>query len=519
MIFDERRPLPKDGRYCAYLRKSREEERAEQLGQEKDVLARHEAMLKITADMRGHEIEKAYREVLSGESIAERDAIKDLIVDVEAGKWDGIYVVAVDRLARGNKKDQGAICELLEAYETFVITTSCYYDCSNEQDLDAVANLLDDAHKEYKAAAKRMHAGAVLSVLQGQFIGSFVPYGFEKTVTEDGKRSLAPVEEEAKWVVKMFEWYDEGDTMWGIAKRLNDLGVDPPRRSKGAGWRKEGVTGILKNPCYAGWAVWGRHKSKKKFSTDVMKRKRVHYRDDNYIKAPALWDPIVSQELFNRVQERIKGNKPFSPSTNTVNPLAHLLFCSGCGRSMLYLTNSRDGKRRYQHQNWYANCGQKGTFASVVLDKLADVLQARVDDIEVSLEAGKQTRERAQAQEAADRLAKQLADLDKQETELARLRAKGEITAEVMRRAQAEVGDERAQAKERLAEANRTLEREEHAEALATTLHKAIEVIRDPEAPGAAKNKFLRDVIDRIEYSNDSEPGSDDKLRLEVYLK
>ena len=61
MYIKERRQLPQDGRYCMYLRKSREEERAEKAGRETDVLGRHNTMLTLSSQMRGHEIEHVYR--------------------------------------------------------------------------------------------------------------------------------------------------------------------------------------------------------------------------------------------------------------------------------------------------------------------------------------------------------------------------------------------------------------------------------------------------------------------------
>lgn len=520
MYAPEKRELPREGRFCCYLRKSREEEKAELAGFDNDVLGKHDVMLHYTAEMRGHEIERVYREVKSGETIAERDDIKKLIKDVEDGMWDGIYVMAVDRISRGGKRDQGAICDLLECTGTFVITPGGYYDPLNEQDLDAIAYHLDGAHREYKAYVRRLHDGAVVSVLQGQFIGARRPYGFEKIETEQGLKSLKAIEEEAKWVRKMYEWYDEGMTMWGIANKLNELGAKRSDYSSSAGWRKESVTYILGNPVYAGYAVWGRHSAKKVFCSDVMESKKVHYKPEKYTIAEALWEPIVDRELFERVQERIKKNRPFAPTTRTVNPLAYMLVCSKCGRSMLYLIESKSGKRRYQHQNWCAaGCGQKGAFADVVIDCLADTLKAHVEDIEISLEEGRATKEREQAEEAVATFTRKLDKLYSQDRNLIIMRSKEEITATELRIAREEVAAEREFAEQRLAEAERALERESEAEALAAQLHTVIDALKSDELDGKTKNAMLREVIDRIEYTNDSDFGHNDRLVLDVVLR
>lgn len=51
---------------------------------------------------RGHyNITQIYREIVSGETIAARPVVQKLLQEVEDGKWEGVLVVEVERLARG----------------------------------------------------------------------------------------------------------------------------------------------------------------------------------------------------------------------------------------------------------------------------------------------------------------------------------------------------------------------------------------------------------------------------------
>ena len=101
-----------DGLYCMYLRKSRAD-RDSQLYDEQEILARHEMILKETAEKMGICIGKIYTEIVSGETIADRPEIKNVINDCYAGLYQGILVVEVTRLSRGNQGDAQTIMDCL----------------------------------------------------------------------------------------------------------------------------------------------------------------------------------------------------------------------------------------------------------------------------------------------------------------------------------------------------------------------------------------------------------------------
>ena len=82
--------------YCIYLRKSRKDLEAEQHG-EGETLARHEHTLLSVAKRQNLIIGAIYREVVSGETIADRPVIQQVLHEVESGLWDGVLVMEVER--------------------------------------------------------------------------------------------------------------------------------------------------------------------------------------------------------------------------------------------------------------------------------------------------------------------------------------------------------------------------------------------------------------------------------------
>ena len=55
-----------------------------------------------------------YREVVSGDCIAGRPVMQQLLREVSAGDRDGVLVVEIERLARGDTQDQGMVAKAFQ---------------------------------------------------------------------------------------------------------------------------------------------------------------------------------------------------------------------------------------------------------------------------------------------------------------------------------------------------------------------------------------------------------------------
>ena len=116
--------------YCLYLRKSRSDAEAEARG-EGETLARHEATLLELAKRKKLDITDIKREVVSGETIAARPVMQQLLVEVEQGVWDGVLVMEVERLARGDTIDQGIVAQTFKFSNCEIITPMKDYKPGN----------------------------------------------------------------------------------------------------------------------------------------------------------------------------------------------------------------------------------------------------------------------------------------------------------------------------------------------------------------------------------------------------
>ena len=81
------------------------------------------------------------------------------------------------------------------------------------------------SRQEYKMIQKRLERGRRQAVVEGNYMGSYRPYGYDILKTKAG-RTLIPNEDEAPIVKNIFEWtVQENLTPGKIAKRLDAMGV------------------------------------------------------------------------------------------------------------------------------------------------------------------------------------------------------------------------------------------------------------------------------------------------------
>ena len=375
--------LKPTGLYCAYLRKSRRDMELEALGQG-ETLARHEKALSDLAQRLGVNINQWYREIVSGETIAERPQARQLLADVSAGLWDGVLVMDVDRLARGDSIDQGVIMQTMMYAGVLVITPDKIYDPNDEADAEFFEVKLFFARREYNMIKKRMQRGRLQSALEGCYQSPDL-YGYRRYKLP-GRRgwSLEIVPEQAAVVRSVFDWYAHG--MDGrdvgadsIARRLNDMGL---KTLRGNPFTASAVKTMLKNPTYAGKIRWNTRRQQFR----IVDGRRVRSRpvSDDAICVDGLHEAIISPELWDEVAGILAGHakRPKSSMRELVNPFAGMIVCGECGHAM---QAKSDPTRRGDYIVCITRgCPTCGAYLFVVEDMVLDFMRGWVRDFETA---------------------------------------------------------------------------------------------------------------------------------------
>lgn len=333
--------------YCGYLRKSRKDLDAEQQGAG-ETLARHRRALLELASRNGHVIDRFYEEIVSGDSIAERVMMQQLLTDVQSGQWAGVYVYEIERLARGDTIDQGIVAQTFQYSGTRIITPMRTFDPASEADTEYFEFGLFMSRREYNTTKRRLQAGRWASHKEGKYLGSRDPFGYKRYKLPGEKGwSLRIVPEEAKLVRWAADVYLHGrdvvDPDTGevtkqrtgaqiIANEFNAMGLTT---NLGCQWTASRIRSMLKWPGYIGKVQW--YQRETKVTIEDGKRKKIRTQSDKYSLQDGCHEPILDQQTWDELQAAFTARKHGSVNTGkkTSSPFNGLIKCGECGHAIV----------------------------------------------------------------------------------------------------------------------------------------------------------------------------------------
>ena len=332
--------------HLMYLRKSRQDDPSETV---EEVLAKHENILQEYA-MRelGGRIpeEHIYREVVSGESIDDREEIKKVLSQIENPLIKGVLVIEPSRLSRGDLIDCGRLINDFRYTRTLVVTPYMTYDLENKMERKFFQDELLRGRDYLEYTKEILRRGREAAIKRGCYIGNIPPYGYNKI--KIGKDHTLEPNENADIVRMIFNWYaNEGIVVNAIARKLNEMNIPSPDGKK---WHREVITRTVRNPHYIGKVVYNHRPTQTVLENGELKRKRVAVPLDECIVVEGKQEPIIDIKTWNKAQEIIKNAPKVHSNKELSNPLAGILCCSKCGYMMTRRESSKD-TRYYCRKN------------------------------------------------------------------------------------------------------------------------------------------------------------------------
>lgn len=472
-----------------YLRKSRDEE-----NESRDVtLARHEKLLLEYCERNNLHVKKIYKEVVSGESIAARLEMQRLLLDISAGKYDGVVCIEIERLSRGNQVDQAEILEVFKKTHTKIYTLNKIYDFSTDNEIDEefFEFGLFMSRREYKVICRRLARGRSAALLEGYYTGSVLPYGFTKEKKGKGF-VLIPYDPEADIVRLIFEKFLNGSGVTEIARYLNDRGIRPRNAKQ---FEPSRIREILKNKTYAGYL----HIKNKKISETWTRGKH---------------DPIIDIKTFEQAQSLINISKPRSKKELILkNPLASLIKCSICNRTMTLTVN---GAGVPYLRCVSLKCETKSTKLEKVEDQIIKELSEELSNFKyyIDNQAEEDNRKAQRINKEIKVIEQAIKKKDKALDTCCELLEDGVYTRDQYFKRVNVLTEERDALQANL-EALRDIsdDNSESIRSAVPILSRCIE--KYPELDIQDKNKILKSIIDKIDYSKTSKGSFD----LKIYLK
>lgn len=508
------------GLYCAYLRKSRRDEEMELRGQG-ETLARHAQALAGLAERLGIRIAQTYREVVSGDTIADRPEVRRLLEDVNAGLWDGVLVMDVDRLGRGDSIDQGVIMQSFLYSDTLIITPDKVYDPSEDSDAEFFEIKLFFSRREYSAIKKRLQRGRLASAMDGCYMGTRPVYGYERVKLQGRKGwSLKVVPEKAAIVRSVFDWYAHGldgrpAGSMVIADRLNQMGL---RTDLGNRFTSSNILHMLQNPVYMGKVLWNQRQTV--YRIEDGRRVASRPKSENAVIVDGRHEAIIEEPLWREVQAMFAthARHPGNAAKKLTNPLAGLVVCSECG---FHLNAKPSAGRRGPFLTCFTQrCPTYAAYLFAVEDAILKALEGWVEEFSGDADARRRFDASANADTAARKqLAAQREALDEQLRRSYDLLEQGVYTVGEFRQRRADLTARIAAVDEALGGLDSAPKPAPRA-ALIPRVITVLETYRTCETP-EQKNALLRTVVDHVVYHKtqrgyrNNNPG--DFLTIEVY--
>src|SRR5438093_8010537 len=333
-------------RAVAYVRESTEEQ-----GQGFSPDAQREAIRTFAAE-NGLTLVGEYCDFHSGWKRADaRPEFQCLMSDAAERRFDCVLVYHTSRFARNQVEARHYKQMLRERLGIKVLSVT---QPLGEDHSDPSAFLAESIHEmfdEYYSVSLSFwtRTGLREKARQGHLVGS-LPWGYRR----DPESAVAvPDPERPPLVRELFERYAGGqESDRSLAAWLNAKGA---RSAKGRPFSKDTVREILLNAAYCGYVGGLRSKDR---------------------SVRGLHEPIVTEELFDRVQEvrtwRARVVKAGPPSEDYL--LRQLLHCERCGARMHGTRGSRPPVRRYlcSTRRHGDGCDQPITRAEPLEEQLVD---------------------------------------------------------------------------------------------------------------------------------------------------
>ena len=247
-------------------------------------------------------------EGISGRKAEKRPGFLQMIEDSGAGTFEAVLIYDSSRFAR-NLEESIVYKSMLKRNGVALISATEPNTDDEEVSLltDAMLGAMNEMYS--RKLSKAVKRGMTHRIEQG-FVQNKPPFGYYK----DRDNPVIQIHPEQAEIVKyIFERYTTDMPAYlAIAKHLNQRGV---YTRTGVPWLIKDIRRILKNVTYAGY---------------------ISANSVNDFTYKGRHTPIVSEELFHRVQDISRGKKRAGSRDGTAYAhwLSSILVCGACGQKM-----------------------------------------------------------------------------------------------------------------------------------------------------------------------------------------
>ena len=304
-------------RVCLYLRVSTEEQAENPEGSIKNQEQRLREFIKLknTIEPFG-EIVAVYTDPGISAKDMNRPGFQKMLLAIEKGDVNLVLVTELSRFSRSTK-DFTILQEFLEEHGCKFLSLRENFDTSGAAGSMVLNMMASIAEFERRQTAERVSHSFLARAKRGLYNGGSVPLGYRIDEERAGYLLIDPATVEM--VRFAFQSFLRHETLAATTKFLNSKEIKLPRRVYGGGSIRESkftidaLYRLLRNKAYVGI--------------------RVYNTKNGAEEVPAVWDPIVDADTFERANRLLKKNrhhKRTHADQRYPYTLSGLVFCDHC---------------------------------------------------------------------------------------------------------------------------------------------------------------------------------------------
>ena len=286
----------------------------------------------------------------------DRPDFKRMMQDIEDGKIGIVLCKDLSRLGRNNAL-VAYYTELVfpDADVRFIAVNDAIDTAMGDSGGNAVMPFMSVVNEFYaRDISKKVRSARRTRALNGEHCAGRTPIGYLKDPND--KHKLIVDEETADIVRSIFQMASDGLGNYQICYRLANDKVKCPsaweyeRTGKFSkyydpaypwNWNTHTIMTILRNPMYL-----GHMRSHTQTTKSFKSKKIINIPQEEWIIVENTHAPLVSQEMFDKVQAIVKIKKRVN-TANVENIFQGLVYCADCNARLTLHTNSGGGNNIY----------------------------------------------------------------------------------------------------------------------------------------------------------------------------
>jgi site-specific DNA recombinase len=288
-----------------------------------------EDALRKYCESKGWQVYDLYSDTKSGISL-EREGIQRLLRDAAEKKFNVVASIKLDRLSR-SVRDFLSLDEQLRKLDVDIVITTQNIDTTTPAGKMQRTIMLAFGEFERDMIAERTREKLYYQAEKGFWKGGTVPLGYDTN-----NKKLEINEKESILVKNIFDRYIIEPSTAKVAEWLNKQGYRTKvrvsrggRKTGGKVFNKKHIYSILRNKIYIG---------------------NVTFNGEVFI---GLHSPIITDELFNKVQKRLdlsREDRMVLPREDSPLTLLNILKCGVCGSAMTTgWSRKKGGSKKYYY--------------------------------------------------------------------------------------------------------------------------------------------------------------------------